>query len=128
MKNNSFTAERIAAMRSVEKEICQRLGYTHEDIANMMYENGVAFLTEYFKAIPEMGRMMERDRMFWNWWKNEWHIRNVVFINDAEIAQCGLCLQQHAYAANNNGIALTQCIKPTRVVYCGVLPTLKRAS
>jgi len=123
----TLTAERIAEMQQAKIEVAKMLGYSIEDIANIMYESGVQFLEEYFKLMPVMAYVLERDRMFWNWWKNEWHCRNLTFLHDAEIAMVCLDIKRHAYSALNNGIELTRRIKPTQVVYHGVLATLKHA-
>ncbi len=115
-------------MSATQQEICNRLGYTPEDIANHIYQNGLSYLAEYFKTLPVMAHMMEGQKIFWNWWKNEWHLRNLVYLNDAEIIHCSLAWQRLAYEAYNDASALTTRIAPARVVYVGVLPTLKLKS
>lgn len=126
MKNTTLTEMRRQDMRAYERMICERLSYTSEDIATMIYEQGIIFAEIYFKEVPAMARLIVRDRTYWNWWRNHWHERNVEFLADAEIDGCSLSLQRTMYEALNCGCKLQELLQLDRVVYVSALPFLKR--
>ncbi len=126
MKPLTITQLRRQVMQAYQEMICERLGYRPEDIATMQYEQGTLFAEIYFQHVPEMGRMMLRDRTYWNWWRSHWHERDVEFLADPEIEGCGVDLQRMMYTALNSGEQLQAMLKLSRVVYVSVLPMLKR--
>lgn len=120
-------AKQRALIASTQQEICERLRFTRDDLSQMMYEQGIIYLEEFHKDAPLMARLMEQDKVFWNWWKNGWHYRNEMFLRDLELCAVCLPLQRIAYTGYNNGKELVKLMRPTRVVYIRHLNTFKKA-
>lgn len=125
MKHDITTPEYIAI---VQQQVCARLGVTVDALSETMLETGVSFLKAYYKDVPLMASLMERDRMFWNWWKVEWHLRNLTFLEDDEMFHLSSWKQLLVYSEFNNYEALIGQIRPPRIVTLPVYKSLKKVS
>ncbi|MFT3750932.1 MAG: hypothetical protein QM768_21640 [Agriterribacter sp.] len=120
--------QRVQEFNYAQGAIAERLGYKYHAISRMQYETGEAFLAAYFKDEPVMCSLMSRDRIFWNWWRNEWHERHEVFLDDVEMSACSVAYQRLVYQEANSVERLLTILRPPRIVYRGVLPLLNKTA
>lgn len=69
--------ERRNAAQAVMKQTAKALGITDTAYSWRMYRYGLAFLRFYTSPIER--RMYEESKVFWNWWKIQWVMREEGF-------------------------------------------------
>lgn len=120
--------QRVMEFHAAQSAIAERLGYKYHSISRMQYETGEAFLDAYLKDDTVMCEMMKRDKLYWNWWRNEWHERHTAFLDDLELSLRPIAFQKLVYQEANSVEKLLEILRPPRIVYRGVLPLLKRTA
>jgi hypothetical protein len=68
--------ERASELRAF---ICALLKCTNEQYAELVYNEGLKYLKHYLPDDPEGREMLNRSRVFWNWWKNHFANRDEEF-------------------------------------------------
>ena len=63
--------------RDYKADIMALIEIKEQDYCNMQYETGLQWL-EHKKA----NWVFEDSKLFWNWWKNQWVMRDKVFLSD----------------------------------------------
>lgn len=66
------------------KRICTALGWTDEEYSTCMYEMGLTYLQEYTQQDAEAIKEIENSQIYWNWWKNQWSLRDDQFVQALE--------------------------------------------
>jgi hypothetical protein len=111
--------------------ICAILKCTDEQYSELVYVEGLKYLKHYLPDDPDGRKMLSRNRVFWNWWKNHFTIRDEEFkklyerfpIDDTEIV-LQLFLQY------NDGKQLAENLHPQSEVleesYCDMIHELLR--
>jgi hypothetical protein len=64
----------------MQTEILELLQIDLAEYATMQYEAGLAYLRAYIPTDPQGMAALERSRIFWNWWKNHWNMRDMAFM------------------------------------------------
>lgn len=86
MKTTATTAQifnsNLSTDNSVKQQVLRALGWDIEMYAYFQYETGLEYLTRYIKNDPSGIDMLERSRIFWNWWKNHWLQRDSQFLRE----------------------------------------------
>ena len=59
--------------KAIKADILQLLGWDEERYCFFQYEQGLEYLYEYLKT---QAHVLEGSRIFWNWWKNQWTLRD----------------------------------------------------
>ena len=77
----------------IEEDAIELTGYTSEEIQQMKYEQGVAYLHWYLPNSPVLRRKAEACKTYWGWWKKLWHTHDEQFVYNA--AQIKLLMQSH---------------------------------
>ena len=67
---------------TIKQRICKLLGMTEEQYARHQYDTGLAYLQLYLHGTEPATRELEGNRIFWNWWKNLWALRDLRFLQD----------------------------------------------
>lgn len=76
-------------------------GLSPDEIAQMRYREGIAYLKFQFSEDEIMRAKMERCTTFWNWWCNQWNARDEWFLKaQFESKQKAQSLYQIANAAH----------------------------
>ena len=57
---------------------------SEEDYCWYKYLCGLNWLQHYLNGDGYTIDMLERSKVFWGWWKSEWHRRDQAFLEDAE--------------------------------------------
>lgn len=64
---------------SLKRTVCKWLQWDEMQYATFQYECGLAYLRHYINQDPWGQDMLQRSRLFWNWWKNQWSSRDASF-------------------------------------------------
>ena len=64
----------------IQQSICKLLGITEQQYAEHQYNTGLNYLQLYLHGLQPATRELEGNRIFWNWWKNHWAIRDAQFL------------------------------------------------
>jgi len=113
----SGTNTRKEQASRLKAAICSALNCTVEQYAQLVYAEGLKYLRYYLPDDKEGQNMINRSRVFWNWWKNHWATRDAEFksllerypVNDAEI-------RLQLYLQYNDGKQLAENLHPQSVV------------
>lgn len=103
--------------QQLKQAVIALLQWTEMQYAEFQYEQGTKYLHAYLKGDEYCVRIMEDSRIFWNWWKNHWTIRDAEFIhiaNQVTIRRTEIIRQ--LYRQYNKGTMLATSIHPNAVV------------
>ena len=96
------------------KRIIKMLGWSELEYATFINETGMQYLELYIPADRQGIYMLNRSRIFWNWWKNQWAIRDEIYlaiVNDFSPRNWELLYRQE-----HSADVLTNSIFPSAVV------------
>lgn len=109
-KITHIESRRVAAKASKER-IMRLLEWSELQYCEFQYRMGLEFLQEYIPGDPYGIAYLERHRVFWAWWRNQWTLRDEIYLN-SDISTVRLRHRQNIYIQNNNPRALAQGITP----------------
>ncbi len=66
----------------LKKQVLKLLGWDELQYGYFMYKAGRNYLIYYTNNDEFFIAQIERNKLFWNWWKTHWTLRNEAFIND----------------------------------------------
>ena len=125
MKSN--TATHINTRREESKRlqafVMECLGWTEYEYCLFKYEQGLEYLKAYltsFHIDNDMLRFMphiERQRIYWQWWKNHWMLRDSIFEANMINDKLSLSTKLRIYKGLHNGFNLANEIAPQRSVF-----------
>jgi hypothetical protein len=118
-----YTVHNAADMAAIEREVLHLLGWSLEEHALFVYERGISYLDFYLHDDPDGKRLLEGQKLFWNWWKNNWYARNQEFVPMAY--GCPLDLRIEVYIALHDPLDLSKEIKPSKIVLGEAFATQK---
>jgi len=72
------------AAEHCKRVICNMLHWSELKYCWYKYLTGLEYLRIYTKGDNYCIDQLERSKTFWGWWKNQWTLREEVFISDAE--------------------------------------------
>jgi len=78
MDYNSDTDVLLQQLRAkaCRLKICVLLGWTEMQYFERQLENGIAYLYWYLPCDERARRKLERSRLYWNWFKNQWALHD----------------------------------------------------
>jgi len=79
---NNIVSQKAAFLK---KRVCQLLGWEELQYAEFMYNSGRNYLLYYTNGDTFFTEQIERSKIFWNWWKNHWVLRDEAFITNENI-------------------------------------------
>lgn len=74
--------DRRNAAEAAKQQVTAAIGIGHMAYNWRMYLNGLTYLEHYVRDRQDIDRF-ERSRIFWNWWKIQWTIREEEFMTYA---------------------------------------------
>ena len=80
MTATTHIAKRKQKAQALKQGIEQLLGWSQFEYGNFQYECGLAYLRHYITHDQWGQDMLQRSRLFWNWWKNQWAFRDEAFL------------------------------------------------
>lgn len=70
-------------MALTRAQVIKCLRWTEEQHFDFVHKMGVQYLREFVPDNDAILEQLKSSRMFWGFWKNEWHRRDLVFMEDA---------------------------------------------
>lgn len=79
----------MVEVHKAKAERCMRrvlylLGWDEERYCWYKYMCGLRYLDAYLKGDADGKNLLEHSRIFWNWWKLHWTLREESYLEDAE--------------------------------------------
>jgi hypothetical protein len=100
----------------VQKKVMAVMGWNETEYANYIMECGYAYLRHYIPNETEaMIQCITHSRIFWNWWKLEWHARDTAFASHYYKLIKIDCAKE-IYHNEHDPRTLAACIYPNGVV------------
>ena len=98
---------------ALKQEVMSLLNWSETKYCNYQYEQGLIYLHAY---VGEDGaHKLERSRIFWNWWKNQWAIRDEDYtIGLKPISD--IPLREEVYLELHDGKILVSAMHPHRFI------------
>lgn len=115
----SNLAIRKEQANKVKAVVMQLLQWSELEYANFQYESGLAYLRHYIPTDKWGQDMLQRSRLFWNWWKNQWLLRDECFLAvGKEILTNAVSTEnlRRLYFHDHNPATLASEIYPNRTV------------
>lgn len=78
-KNAPVSAKK-SATRSMDS-VMSILNWTTEQYCEYQFEQGLVFLDNYAGEAECFRDLLSQSRIYWNWWKNQWKLRDQYFIS-----------------------------------------------
>lgn len=97
-------------------DVLTLLGWSEEQYAQFKYENGLKYLSMYMNGLHDMIRAAESDKMFWNWWRNCWDLRDQVFIEHCADYGITRARLEYIYTGAHDAAKLLFDIRPPKCV------------
>lgn len=131
MQNQLTSIEKQKQKASMLKKcICKLLDWDELQYGYYMMNAGRNYLIYYTNNDEVIIGQMERSRLFWNWWKNHWLLRDEAFFfdNENQLQQLSLQNIQLLYQHTHDALLLSREIYPSGVVlgnsYANMIGTL----
>lgn len=68
---------------SQQQQVQNLLHWDELRYCHFKYRQGIQYLRLYTQGDDGMLNWLERNRLFWNWWKIQWALRDSVYAEDA---------------------------------------------
>jgi hypothetical protein len=108
---------RKSKAESLKRGICDLLKWTEMEYAEFVWNCGVDYLNAYLKGDQHAIGILERNRIFWAWWRNHFMNRDENFLLlHRSIPQARLDIRVQLYVHYNDATALAESIHPNSVV------------
>lgn len=75
----NYHKENIA---KIQKEIQTLVGLSEMEYAEKVFETGTDYIRQYL-AYDNYADAIVLSKIYWNWWKLQWHIRDMAFLKIA---------------------------------------------
>lgn len=112
---NNYTQHINEKMKSAKEQVMKLLNWDANQYAEFQYKMGCQYLQAYIPNCPQQIDELIENKIFWNWWKNEWLFRDNAFIN-SDIMKVKPATAKAIYLANNDAEVLVFEIYPSGVV------------
>lgn len=63
-----------------QQQVMRLLRWDEETYCTFKYESGLTYLRHYTREDADAISWLETHRLFWNWWKNHWNMRDEDFL------------------------------------------------
>lgn len=100
----------------IQAEVQSLLKWPAEQYSDFIYQTGCEFLHQLFPGDADAIAQLETRVEFWNWFKNQWKIKDEVFISSEGIAKIGTILLRNMYYALHCPETMAAETPPNRVV------------
>lgn len=114
-------ATRKEKAKQLKAVVIDLLQWDELEYATFQYECGLAYLRHYIPGDNWGQDMLQRSKLFWNWWKNQWTLRDESFCAmDSEVptSRVGISTEnlRRLYLHLHDAAILASDIYPNRVV------------
>jgi hypothetical protein len=122
MKKETATATKPEQRHECLKEAVMKvLKCTELEYCEFQMKQGESYIKRYVPQPEKYSMVIEslmRSRIFWNWWKNQWALRDEKFLNLSVVVYCShdVTFLQKIYVEFNSIKILISKIHPNRIV------------
>ena len=93
------------------------LNWTEMQFAEYQYQNGIAYLMWYLPCDEWARQQLERSKLYWNWFKNQWVLHDESLLSfKLSLSECDHNTLMRLYDDLHCPRALAVEVKPNRVV------------
>jgi hypothetical protein len=85
-KKQTAANQRTAQIQTAKQQILAAVGLTNDEYCEMQYHFGLSFLAYKCQGEFSEGRIVG-SKIFWNWWVNNWAMRDEVFLEENQNMQ-----------------------------------------
>lgn len=71
------------------KLLCAAMNISEEDMFWFVWEAGMKFLTDQCQDDQYGINTLKAESFYWNWWRNQWNLRDDQFVIKHELLNCG---------------------------------------
>ena len=112
-QNNNARTETASRLKAT---VARMLRWSEMDFSQFQYEQGITYLKAYLNNDTYSVDVMERSRMYWNWWKNHWSNRDQAFIDFTNNTAYDLETRRDIYHDMHCGKTLASSIYPNGII------------
>lgn len=119
-----------AAIIRNQARILDLLQWTLAEYSAFMHNCGLQFLENYIGKDVQLAAQLDKQQVFWNWWKNLFNARNEAFIEEWDGLEDEVTVEylRKIYRLINNAELLACEIKPPRIVYGKAFTNIQMAA
>lgn len=77
---NSYT-QHIKKNHNTKQRVLSILKWQENQFTDFQYRMGCQYLQGYISKDPDMIDKLVCNRIFWNWWRNQWLLRDIPFVD-----------------------------------------------
>ena len=101
-KTKSHTEQQ--AIYAANRDMLIRLmGLRDDDMFSLVYESGMNYLSAQCRHDSAGIDFLKDNSMYWNWWRQQWYIRDAEFIAANELQNGESPDREYAFAVDENG-------------------------
>jgi hypothetical protein len=107
------------ASKVLRSDVLGILNWSEQQYAEFKFQQGITYLHRYVPSHEKMFGLLMQSRMFWNWWKNCWDLRDEVFMESFNSAIPQMISQrrlEYIYKGLHDARRLVLEIKPAKSV------------
>lgn len=113
------TDTRDAADR-LKAQVCTLLLWDEMQYAQFQYQTGIAYLMWYLPCDEDSRQQLERSKLYWNWFKNQWNNDDFVYNTTSGIGLMTLKQRRMIYHELHCPRVLAVEVKPNNVVLSSI--------
>lgn len=102
--------------QELKATICQLLKWSELQYADFQYETGIAYLQNYIPENQQGIDKLIRERIFWQWWKNNWMFRDLAYSEELDLMKVSLSARITLYRDIHNPKVLAAEIYPNGMI------------
>lgn len=98
------------------QRVMKLLRWEELEYATFIHQTGLQYLDRYIPDDPIGKNALNRSRIFWNWWKNHWAIRDQQFLDELDADNGGGIIIKALYQLYHSPSMLASSIYPNAIV------------
>jgi hypothetical protein len=126
----SQVVNRRTQFEEFKRRVCELLGITQEQYADMQLRYGRQYLQAYIPNDPDGIDQLLGQRIYWTWWRNHWAMRDEQFCV-GHVESLSMKLRTELYHELHNPNTLASCIRPNGVIlelaYAGMISNVNKS-
>jgi hypothetical protein len=97
MQQTTIVQKKRLVFASTDEAVLELLQWEIEQLSWMKYTNGCTYLAMLVGSDAELLSRLENSKLFWNYWKNCWQIRDEVFVHQEGLEEQRLAVRRDLY-------------------------------
>jgi hypothetical protein len=114
----SYIKERKQQAELLKREICRLLKWDELQYCEFQYRYGCEYLQHFLPGDPVGIDLLLKQRLYWNWWKNQWHNRDHAFLASVALHLVSLTMEDLTviYTYHHDVRILVREISPNGII------------